>query len=196
MGEKKPVSNASQDCTDGSCYTQAPGKLLVLSEYIQFRFRRWNGAVHRRGIHRRAWHLPLGSLLLLGVQQVYSTSERERARRSMHWCMCAVAQLNAQGAGKGALMFSAPCLHFIPAFSALTTTHALCFSFADACHEVTATYLILIARLWISLIRGQNKKACSIGVVSLFYWSHLSQLTKQLICWWNGSTNSWQEQDC
>lgn len=34
-------------------------------------------------------------------------------------------------------------------------------------HEAIATYLILIARLWISLIRGQNKQAC-IGVLSLF----------------------------
>jgi hypothetical protein len=80
-------------------------------------------------------------------------------------CVCAVAQLNAQGAGKGALMFSAPCLHFIPAFSALTTTHALCFSFTDACHEVIATYLILIARLWISLIRGQNRGALAFLLV-------------------------------
>jgi hypothetical protein len=33
-------------------------------------------------------------------------------------------------------------------------------------HEAIATYLILVARLWISLIRGQNKQAC-IGVLSL-----------------------------
>ena len=50
------------------------------------------------------------------------------------------------------------------------------------CHEVVATlYLILIARLWISLIRSQNKQAC-IGVLpSRFFSGHNSQTVDLLM---------------
>jgi hypothetical protein len=118
---------------------------------------------------------------LLTSSCILSTSLLERARDACVMCVCAVVQLNThtQGAGKGALMFSARslplrpgrggglCFHFIiylyaRAFSAQATTHARPISQFSPVHSV-----VQAARAQRHLLPAAPHSRCEVVVALL-----------------------------